>query len=91
MERALLQGERESEMVRLQQEQEVVQQLQEKLSNLDSSIRKEWDKERAKLDAERKELAKLQALYNESKSQLDNCPESMREQLQDQMRRLGPR
>ncbi|XP_024063103.1 pleckstrin homology-like domain family B member 1 isoform X8 [Terrapene carolina triunguis] len=44
-------------------------------------------KERAKVDAERKELEKLQALYNESKSQLDNCPESMREQLQDQMRR----
>ncbi|XP_067166308.1 pleckstrin homology-like domain family B member 1 isoform X2 [Apteryx mantelli] len=87
MERALLQGERESEMVRLQQEQEVVQQLQEKLSHLDSSIRKERDKERARLDAERKELAKLQALYNESKSQLDNCPESMREQLRDQMRR----
>ncbi|XP_062450428.1 pleckstrin homology-like domain family B member 1 isoform X7 [Rhea pennata] len=87
MERALLQGERESEVVRLQQEQELVQQLQERLSHLDCSTRKERDKERAKLDAERKELAKLQALYNESKSQLDNCPESMREQLQDQMRR----
>lgn len=45
--------------------------------------------ERAKVDAERKELEKLQALYNESKSQLDNCPESMREQLQDQMRRVS--
>lgn len=44
MERALLQGERESEVARLQQEQEVVQQLQEKLSGLDASIRKERDK-----------------------------------------------
>ncbi|XP_015739464.1 pleckstrin homology-like domain family B member 1 isoform X8 [Coturnix japonica] len=87
MERALLQGERESEVARLQQEQEVVQQLQEKLSSLDASIRKERDKERAKVDAERKELEKLRALYNESKSQLDNCPESMREQLREQMRR----
>uniref|UniRef100_A0A8C8RZM4 Pleckstrin homology-like domain family B member 1 n=1 Tax=Pelusios castaneus TaxID=367368 RepID=A0A8C8RZM4_9SAUR len=87
MERALLQGERESEMIQLQQEQKIVQQLQERLRNLDSSIQKERDKERAKVDAERKELEKLQALYNESKSQLDNCPESMREQLQDQMRR----
>ncbi|XP_065594451.1 pleckstrin homology-like domain family B member 1 isoform X1 [Cyrtonyx montezumae] len=87
MERALLQGERESEVARLQQEQEVVQQLQEKLSSLDSSIRKERDKERAKVDAERKELEKLRALYNESKSHLDNCPESMREQLREQMRR----
>uniref|UniRef100_U3IDF9 Pleckstrin homology-like domain family B member 1 n=1 Tax=Anas platyrhynchos platyrhynchos TaxID=8840 RepID=U3IDF9_ANAPP len=87
MERALLQGEREAEAVRLQQEQEVVQQLQEKLSSLDASIQKERDKERAKLDAERKELEKLRALYNESKSHLDNCPESMREQLREQMRR----
>uniref|UniRef100_A0A452IKG3 Pleckstrin homology-like domain family B member 1 n=1 Tax=Gopherus agassizii TaxID=38772 RepID=A0A452IKG3_9SAUR len=87
MERALLQGERESEMIQLQQEQKIMQQLQEKLCELDSSIQKERDMERAKVDAERKELEKLQALYNESKSQLDNCPESMREQLQDQMRR----
>ncbi|XP_043389889.1 pleckstrin homology-like domain family B member 1 isoform X15 [Chelonia mydas] len=87
LERALLQGEQESEVIQLQQEQKIVQQLQEKLCELDSSIQKERDKERAKVDAERKELEKLQALYNESKSQLDNCPESMREQLQDQMRR----
>lgn len=44
MEQALLQGERESEVVRLRQEQEAVQQLQEKLSSLDASIRKEQDK-----------------------------------------------
>lgn len=44
MERALLQGERESELLRLRQEQEAVQQLQEKLSTLDASIRKERDK-----------------------------------------------
>ncbi|KAM7030408.1 pleckstrin homology-like domain family B member 1 isoform 7-T8 [Acridotheres tristis] len=87
MERALLQGERESEVVRLRQEQEAVQQLQEKLSSLDASIRKERDKERAKVDAERKELEQLRELYHESKSHLDKCPESMREQLQEQMRR----
>ncbi|KAM6312518.1 pleckstrin homology-like domain family B member 1 [Podargus strigoides] len=87
MERALLQGERESEVARLQQEQEAVQQLQEKLSNLDASIWKEQDKERAKVDAERKELEQLRALYHESKSHLDKCPESLQEQLREQMRR----
>ncbi|XP_030320786.1 LOW QUALITY PROTEIN: pleckstrin homology-like domain family B member 1 [Calypte anna] len=87
MERALLQGEQEDEALRLQQEQEVAQQLQEKLSSLDASIRKERDKERAKVDAERKELEHLRALYHESKSHLDKCPESLREQLQEQMRR----
>lgn len=44
MERALLQGEREAEAVRLRQEQEAAQQLQEKLTSLDTSIRKERDK-----------------------------------------------
>lgn len=44
MERALLQGEREAEAARLRQEQEAAQQLQEKLSSLDASIRKERDK-----------------------------------------------
>ncbi|XP_059576076.1 pleckstrin homology-like domain family B member 1 isoform X10 [Alligator mississippiensis] len=87
MERALVQGEHEAELMQLQQEQKMAQQLQEKLSGLDAAVQRERDKERAKVDAERKELEKLQALYNESKSQLDNCPESMREQLQDQMRR----
>ncbi|XP_030361483.1 pleckstrin homology-like domain family B member 1 isoform X6 [Strigops habroptila] len=90
MERALLQGERESEAARLRQEQEAVQQLQEKLSSLDASIRKERDKERAKVDAERKELEQLRVLYHELKSHLDKCPESMREQLREQMRRPGP-
>ncbi|KAM9370012.1 pleckstrin homology-like domain family B member 1 [Phaethornis superciliosus] len=87
MERALLQGEQEDEVLRLRQEQEVAQQLQEKLSSLDASIQKERDKERAKVDAERKELEHLRALYHESKSHLDKCPESLREQLQEQMRR----
>ncbi|XP_033027217.1 pleckstrin homology-like domain family B member 1 isoform X3 [Lacerta agilis] len=85
MERALLQGEREAELIQLQQEQKAVQQLQERMSGLDAAIHR--DKERAKVDAERKELERLRALYSELKHQLDNCPESMREQLQDQMQR----
>ncbi|XP_034996100.2 pleckstrin homology-like domain family B member 1 isoform X3 [Zootoca vivipara] len=85
MERALLQGEREAELIQLQQEQKAVKQLQERMSGLDAAIHR--DKERAKVDAERKELERLRALYSELKHQLDNCPESMREQLQDQMQR----
>ncbi|XP_064896131.1 pleckstrin homology-like domain family B member 1 isoform X20 [Columba livia] len=87
LERALLQGEREVEAARLRQEQEAAQQLQEKLCSLDTSIRRERDKERAKVDAERKELEQLRALYHESKSHLAQCPESLREQLQEQVRR----
>ncbi|XP_054853673.1 pleckstrin homology-like domain family B member 1 isoform X4 [Eublepharis macularius] len=87
MERALLQGEREAERVQLQQEQKMMQQLQQRLSGLDSSILRDRDKERAKVDAERKELETQRALCSELQSQLHNCPESMREQLQDQLLR----
>ncbi|XP_039197688.1 pleckstrin homology-like domain family B member 1 isoform X1 [Crotalus tigris] len=87
IEQALLQGERESEILQLRQEQQAVQLLEEQLSGLDASIRHKRDKERAKVDAERKALEKLRAFYSELKSQLENCPESMREQLKDQMQR----
>ncbi|XP_062817393.1 pleckstrin homology-like domain family B member 1 isoform X1 [Anolis carolinensis] len=87
MERALLQGEREAELIQMQQEQKAVQHLQERLSGLDASIRRDRDTERAKVDAERKALERLRALCSELRTQLDNCPESMREQLQDQVQR----
>ena len=44
MERALLQGEREAERALLQKEQKAVDQLQEKLMTLETSIQKERDK-----------------------------------------------
>ncbi|XP_069080870.1 pleckstrin homology-like domain family B member 1 isoform X13 [Pleurodeles waltl] len=87
MERALLQGERDAEISQLQQEQKAVEQLQHKLTDLDSSIQRERDKERAKVDLERKALESLQSRCSDLKRQVDNCPESMREQLQDQLRR----
>ncbi|XP_042329082.1 pleckstrin homology-like domain family B member 1 isoform X2 [Sceloporus undulatus] len=87
MERALLQGELEAELIQLHQEQKAMQHLQEQLSGLDATIRRDQDKERAKVDAERKELDRLRALCSELRTQLDNCPESMREQLQDQVQR----
>ncbi|XP_020142316.1 pleckstrin homology-like domain family B member 1 isoform X14 [Microcebus murinus] len=87
MERALLQGEREAERALLQKEQKAVDQLQEKLVALEMGIQKERDKERAELAAGRRHLEARQALYAELQTQLDNCPESVREQLQEQLRR----
>ncbi|XP_064830731.1 pleckstrin homology-like domain family B member 1 isoform X2 [Oncorhynchus masou masou] len=46
-------------------------------------------KERANVDAERRDLASLQEGYSELKNQLHNCPESLREQLQEQLKREG--
>ncbi|XP_054448328.1 pleckstrin homology-like domain family B member 1 isoform X4 [Pteronotus mesoamericanus] len=87
MERALLQGEREAEWALLQKEQKAVDQLQEKLVTLETGIQKERDKERAELATGRRHLEARQALYAKLQMQLDNCPESVREQLQEQLRR----
>ncbi|XP_032905498.1 pleckstrin homology-like domain family B member 1 isoform X16 [Amblyraja radiata] len=87
MERALLQGERESEVAQIHQEQEIINQLEEKLSELENNIQREKDQERVKLDAEKQEVERLQSHCHELKRQLDNCPESMREQLQEHLKR----
>ncbi|XP_052432043.1 pleckstrin homology-like domain family B member 1 isoform X2 [Carassius gibelio] len=107
MERALLQGERQAELEQIEAETETINQLQHKLSELESTIQREKDKachsfgwplkahsgldchpqERANVDAEREALERLQDGYNELTSQLHNCPESLREQLQEQLKR----
>ncbi|KAB1254978.1 Pleckstrin homology-like domain family B member 1 [Camelus dromedarius] len=86
MERALLQGEREAERALLQKEQKAVDQLQEKLVTLETGIQKERDKE-GRSWPRTEHLEARQALYAELQTQLDNCPESVREQLQEQLRR----
>ncbi|XP_061073142.1 pleckstrin homology-like domain family B member 1 isoform X2 [Conger conger] len=87
MERALLQGERQAELDQVEAETEIISQLQRKLNQLESTIQREKDKERANVDVEREVLARLQEGYSELKSQLHNCPESLREHLQDQLKR----
>ncbi|XP_062450432.1 pleckstrin homology-like domain family B member 1 isoform X10 [Rhea pennata] len=81
MERALLQGERESEVVRLQQEQELVQQLQERLSHLDCSTRKERDKEAEALETEVKLFEDLEFQQLEKESRLEEERETWGQQL----------
>ncbi|XP_058866348.1 pleckstrin homology-like domain family B member 1 isoform X17 [Acipenser ruthenus] len=87
MERALLQGERQAELEQIHTEKEIIIQLQQKLSKLESGIQREKDQERANVDAEREALERLQDAFSELKNQLHNCPESLREQLQDQLKR----
>ncbi|XP_075298607.1 pleckstrin homology-like domain family B member 1 isoform X5 [Opisthocomus hoazin] len=81
MERALLQGERESEAARLRQEQEAAQQLQEKLSSLDASIRKERDKEAEVLETEAKLFEDLEFQQLERESRLEEEREARGQQL----------
>ncbi|XP_004712837.2 pleckstrin homology-like domain family B member 1 isoform X10 [Echinops telfairi] len=71
MERALLQGEREAERTLLQKEQKAVEQLQEKLASLETSIPKERDKEAEALETETKlfEDLEFQQLERESRAE----------------------
>nr|XP_015196755.1 PREDICTED: pleckstrin homology-like domain family B member 2 [Lepisosteus oculatus] len=87
MEKALLEGEQESESAQLQHDKEVLDQLNARIADIEKSSVSEKLKDKAKLDAEREKIEKLQELYTEQKTQLDNCPESMREQLQQQLKR----
>ncbi|XP_049566260.1 pleckstrin homology-like domain family B member 2 isoform X8 [Orcinus orca] len=87
MECALLDGEQKSETTELMKEKEILDHLNRKIAELEKNIVGEKTKEKVKLDAEREKLERLQDLYSEQKTQLDNCPESMREQLQQQLKR----
>ncbi|XP_075047373.1 pleckstrin homology-like domain family B member 1 isoform X3 [Mixophyes fleayi] len=87
MERALLQGEKESELSQLQQEQRMIQQLQDSLSALESNMQKEKEKVREKLEQQRMEMQSVQISHHDLQRQLHNCPEALREQVQCQLTR----
>ncbi|XP_004706449.2 pleckstrin homology-like domain family B member 2 isoform X2 [Echinops telfairi] len=87
LECALLDGEQKSETTELMKEKEILDHLNQKITELEKNIVGEKTKEKVKLDAEREKLERLQELFSEQKTQLDNCPESMREQLQQQLQR----
>ncbi|XP_026185062.1 pleckstrin homology-like domain family B member 1 isoform X2 [Mastacembelus armatus] len=87
MEQALLQAERRAEQEQVEAENEIISQLQLKLSQLDKTTQKAKEKGRANVSAERKVLEKQRNEYNELKRQFDKCPLSLREQLQEQLSR----
>ncbi|XP_016055680.1 PREDICTED: pleckstrin homology-like domain family B member 2 isoform X1 [Miniopterus natalensis] len=91
MECALLDGEQKSETTELLKEKEILDHINRKIAELEKNIVGEKTKEKVKLDAEREKLERLQELYSEQKTQLDTCPESMREQLQQQLKRDADR
>ncbi|KAM8897823.1 pleckstrin homology-like domain family B member 1 isoform 3-T3 [Spinachia spinachia] len=89
MEQALLLAERQAEKQQVEAENEMISQLQLKLSQLDKATHWEKDKGRANVSAERKALGKQRNEYNELKRQFDKCPMSLREKLQEQLSRTS--
>ncbi|XP_062817405.1 pleckstrin homology-like domain family B member 1 isoform X12 [Anolis carolinensis] len=81
MERALLQGEREAELIQMQQEQKAVQHLQERLSGLDASIRRDRDTEAEALETESKLFEDLEFQQLERESRLEEEREEISRQL----------
>ncbi|XP_043532418.1 pleckstrin homology-like domain family B member 1 isoform X20 [Chiloscyllium plagiosum] len=82
MERALLQGERESEVAQIRQEQEIIAQLEEKLSELESNIQREKEKEVETLESEAKLFEDLEFQQLEKESRLEEERETVSQQLQ---------
>ncbi|XP_048122308.1 pleckstrin homology-like domain family B member 2 isoform X2 [Alosa alosa] len=87
VERALLEGEHESEASQLQQDREALEQLNYKMADLERKLQTEKSQDLALLSEERSKVEKLAELVSEQRSQLDTCPEAMKEQLQQQLSR----
>ncbi|XP_016134486.1 pleckstrin homology-like domain family B member 2 [Sinocyclocheilus grahami] len=85
VERALLEGEQDSETAQLQQEKDALEQLKEKMADIENKAQTEKSQDKAKLDAERVKLERLVHLLAEQKTQLDTCPEALKEQLHLQL------
>ncbi|XP_060765184.1 pleckstrin homology-like domain family B member 2 isoform X2 [Neoarius graeffei] len=86
VERALLEGEQNEELTLLQADKESLEKLNEKMSKMEKTTNTDTtDKDKALLETERVKLEKLAELVLEQKSQLDSCPEALKEQLQSQL------
>ncbi|XP_073779648.1 pleckstrin homology-like domain family B member 1 isoform X23 [Danio rerio] len=81
MERALLQGERQAEMEQIETETEIINQLQRKLTELESSIQREKDKEAETLEAATKQFEDLEFQQLERESSLEEERETISQQL----------
>ncbi|XP_051541912.1 pleckstrin homology-like domain family B member 2 isoform X2 [Myxocyprinus asiaticus] len=87
VERALLDGEQEAEVAQLQSDKEILEQLNEKMGNMEKNSQTNQTQDKALLEAERVKVERLAELISEQKIQLDTCPEALKEQLQNQLYR----
>ncbi|XP_058866349.1 pleckstrin homology-like domain family B member 1 isoform X18 [Acipenser ruthenus] len=81
MERALLQGERQAELEQIHTEKEIIIQLQQKLSKLESGIQREKDQEAETLESETKLFEDLEFQQLEKESRLEEERETISQQL----------
>ncbi|XP_017344848.1 pleckstrin homology-like domain family B member 2 isoform X6 [Ictalurus punctatus] len=88
VERALLEGEHNEELTLLQADRESLKKLYEQMSKMEKTTNTDTtDKDKVLLETEKVKVEKLAELVLEQKSQLDSCPEALKEQLQSQLSR----
>ncbi|XP_065116614.1 pleckstrin homology-like domain family B member 2 isoform X2 [Paramisgurnus dabryanus] len=87
VERALLDGEQEAELAQLQSDKDELEQLKEKMGSMEKSAQNNQTQDKALLEAERVKIERLAELISEQRTQLDNCPEALKEQLHNQLSR----
>ncbi|XP_051869284.1 pleckstrin homology-like domain family B member 2 isoform X2 [Pristis pectinata] len=81
MERALLEGEQDSEMSHVQYEKDVLEQLHKKLTDLEASVTSEKAKDGEQLDADVKRYDDLEFQQLEQESRLEEEKETLSKQL----------
>ncbi|KAL2095287.1 hypothetical protein ACEWY4_010006 [Coilia grayii] len=87
VEKALLEGEQDSEMTQLQRERELLEKLNEKMAAVEKNSVDDKKQGRALLETERGRVERLAEQLSEQRGQLDSCPEALKEQLQQQLSR----
>ncbi|XP_060689299.1 pleckstrin homology-like domain family B member 1 isoform X3 [Hemiscyllium ocellatum] len=85
MERALLEGERNSEISHVQYEKDVLEQLQKKITDLETSVTSEKVKDGEQLDSEVKRYDDLEFQQLEQESRLEEEKENLSKQLLGEM------
>uniref|UniRef100_A0A8D3ECN4 Pleckstrin homology-like domain family B member 1 n=1 Tax=Scophthalmus maximus TaxID=52904 RepID=A0A8D3ECN4_SCOMX len=81
MEQALLQAERRAEQEQVEAENEIISQLQVKLSQLDKAIQKEKDEKAEALECGTKQFEELEFCHLEEESSLEEKKETQSSQL----------
>lgn len=87
MERALLEGEHQKEMDKLQEDQEKIQQLRQKQNLLIEKATRQREKELAVIERERQKLENLELQNGTLEHQLDSCTSEERASLLEKLKK----
>ncbi|XP_067107887.1 pleckstrin homology-like domain family B member 2 isoform X1 [Osmerus mordax] len=89
VEQALVEAEQEAELAALQQEKQEVETLKTKMAALEAQAHEEKTQACELLQAERGRVESLGQSVSEQRSQLDCCPEALKDPLQEQLTRAS--